>query len=59
VITPEVWMNLKLLHRQGMSIRAIARHTGLSRPTVRKVQSQTVPTHKVPRPPKPAKLEPH
>src|SRR5215203_5055329 len=58
VITQEVWMNLKLLHRQGMSIRAIARHTGLSRQTVRKVLSQKVPSHYAPRVPKPSKLEP-
>jgi transposase len=51
-------MNIKLLHRQGMSISSIARHTGLSRPTIRKVLAQTAPARYGPRKPKPAKLAP-
>lgn len=51
-------MNVKLAHRQGMSIRAIARSTGLSRQTVRKILAQPVPSRYGPRPPRPSKLEP-
>ena len=51
-------MNIKLLHRQGMSISAIARSTGLSRPTIRKVLAQKAPSRYGPRKPRPAKLAP-
>jgi transposase len=51
-------MDIKALNRQGMSIRAIARHTGLSRQTVRKVLSETVPSSYGPRRPRPSKLDP-
>lgn len=43
MISQEFWMDLKLLSRQGMSIRAIARHTGLSRNTVRQALRATTP----------------
>ena len=33
-------MDVKLMHRQGASIREIARRTGLSQVTVRRIQSQ-------------------
>jgi len=36
-------MDLKVLHRQGVSIRKIARETGLSRTTVRKLIGQVAP----------------
>lgn len=39
----EEWMNIKLLHQQGHSIRAIAQMTGLARNTVRGVLRQNAP----------------
>jgi transposase len=58
MISQEVWMNIKLLRHQGMSIRAIARTTGLSRQCVRRALKQTVPSTYKPRSTKPAKLDP-
>jgi len=58
VITQEVWMDIKLLHRQGMSVRAIARHTGLSRTTVRRALAQPAPKPYGPRPARASKLGP-
>lgn len=57
MITQEVWMDIKGLHRQGASIREIARRSGLSRATVRRILSQTVPERYGPRPPRPRKLD--
>ena len=57
MISQEVWMDLKLLHRQGMSVRAIARTTGFSRQAVRRALQQTVPPTYKPRPVKPGKLD--
>jgi transposase len=54
----EVWMDIKLMHRQGASIREIARRTGLSRVTVRKILSQKAPKPYTPRPKRPGLLEP-
>ncbi len=51
-------MDMKMLSRQGMSIRAIARHTGHSRTTVRKTLSETVPKAYGPRVPRPTKITP-
>lgn len=51
-------MDIKLLRRQGMSIREIARRTGLSRKTVRSALSRTTPKPYGPRPPRPAKIDP-
>lgn len=51
-------MDIKALSRSGMSIRAIARHTGLSRTTVRKALSTPVPKAYGPRKPKPSLLDP-
>ncbi len=51
-------MDVKLMHRQGASIREIARRTRLSRTTVRKILSQRVPKPYGPRPPRPSKLDP-
>jgi transposase len=51
-------MDVKLMHRQGASIREIARRTGLSRVTVRRILSRPVPKAYGPRKPKPGKLEP-
>ncbi len=39
----EVWMNIKQLHQQGNSIKAITRLTGHSRNTVRRVVRQAKP----------------
>ncbi|MGE3735739.1 MAG: helix-turn-helix domain-containing protein [Blastocatellales bacterium] len=58
-ITQELWMDLKLLSRQGMSIRAIARSTGLSRNTVRRALAAKTPPGYKSRPAKPHKLEPY
>ena len=41
MLTTEVWMEIKVLHQQGHSIRAIAEQTGHSRNTVRKQLRQT------------------
>lgn len=54
----EVWMDVKLMHRQGASIREIARRTGLSRVTIRKVLSQKAPKPYAPRPQRPRLLTP-
>lgn len=51
-------MDVKLMHRQGASIREIARRTGLSRVTVRKVLSQKAPKPYTARPKRPGLLEP-
>jgi transposase len=58
MITQEVWMDVRLMYRQGASIREIARRTGLSRVTVRRVLSQRAPKAYGPRPPRPGKLDP-
>ena len=57
MITQEFWMDLKLLSRQGMSIRAIARHTGLSRNTVRRALRATTPQGYKARPAKERKID--
>lgn len=51
-------MDIKLLHRQGMSIRAIARTTGLSRVTVRRALAKPAPAPYAPRPKRPSKIDP-
>lgn len=51
-------MDLKVLHRQGASIRAIARETGLSRTTVRKLLKQKSPKRYGPRRHRVTKLGP-
>jgi transposase len=43
MLNPEAWMDIKDLHNQGHSIRAIADLTGHSRNTVRRVLRQTAP----------------
>jgi transposase len=57
MISQEAWMDIKLLARQGMSARAIARQTGLSRTTVNKLLKQTVPAKYAPRPPRAKKID--
>jgi transposase len=49
-------MDVKMLHRQGASIRRIARMTGLSRVTVRRILRQAAPKPYGPRCSRPAKL---
>ena len=51
-------MDVKLLYRQGASIRRIARSTGLSRQTVRRILSQKAPKVYGPRAPRPSILDP-
>lgn len=59
MITQELWMDLKQLSRQGMSIRAIARHTGLSRNTVRRALSATIPPGYKKRPARERLIDPY
>lgn len=54
----EIWMDVKVLHRQGASIRAIARQTGFSRATVRKILREPVAKPYAPRPARVGKLDP-
>ncbi len=50
-------MDVKLMHREGCSLRHIARVTGLSRVTVRRILSSPTPKPYGPRPPRPKKLD--
>ena len=50
MVRQEVWMDVKLMHRQGCSVRHIARTTGLSRVSVRKILSSPTPKGYGPRP---------
>lgn len=59
MLTQEVWMDVKLLSRQGLSIRAIARLTGYSRAAIRRVLQHPVPQRYRPRPAKPKILDPY
>ncbi|NJL71350.1 MAG: IS21 family transposase [Candidatus Competibacteraceae bacterium] len=43
MLKPEHWMDIKILHQQGLSIRRIAHQTGLSRNSVRRVLRQNAP----------------
>jgi transposase len=58
MVRQEVWMDVKLMHRQGHSLRQIARVTGLSRVTVRRILSSPAPKGYGPRRVRPGKLEP-
>src|SRR5262245_7501637 len=58
MIRQEVWMDVKVLHRQGVSIRRISRETGLSRTTVRKLLEQTAPKPYGPRRQQLRKIDP-
>jgi transposase len=58
MLKPEEWMDIGLLHREGHSIKAIARMTGRSRNTVRKVIEQKMPSRKT-RVARPSKLDPY
>lgn len=50
MLTSEQWMDIKDLQRQGLSGRAIARRSGLSRNTVAKVLGEKTPPAKIIRP---------
>jgi transposase len=58
MLRPEEWMDIGVLHREGHSIKSIARMTGRSRNTIRNVISQKILRR---RPPKrrPSKLDPY
>jgi transposase len=56
MVRQEVWMDVKLMHRQGHSLRQIARMTGLSRVTVRRILSAAAPKGYGPRAKRPGKL---
>jgi transposase len=43
VLNLENWMDIKALHKEGHSIKQIARHTGHSRNTVRRVLRESAP----------------
>lgn len=46
----EQWMDIQLLHKQGHSIREIARQTGYARNTVRRLlRGQEAPVYQTPR----------
>lgn len=51
-------MDVKLMHRQGASVRRIARETGLSRVTVRRILAAPAPKPYGPRKPRARKLDP-
>ena len=57
VITWERCMEIGILRRQGRSLRAIARETGLAVNTVRKHLAEEGPPRYGPRPPRPSKLD--
>ena len=58
MVSQEVWMDVHDLAWAGASIREIARRTGLSRTTVRKLVRQPAPKPYGPRKAQPTKLEP-
>ncbi|MEP7224441.1 MAG: IS21 family transposase [Actinomycetota bacterium] len=51
-------MDVKLMHRQGASVRRIARETGLSRVTVRRILAAVAPKPYGPRKPRAKMLDP-
>ena len=59
MISKEVWVDIKSLHRQGFSIRHIARELGISRVTVRRYLRNDEPPRYVRTKTKPSLLDPH
>lgn len=58
MLTQETSVTIKVLHKQGMGIKAIARELGISKNTVRKyLKKQGEPTYSS-RPKRPSKLDP-
>jgi transposase len=53
----EEWMDIKSLHQEGHSIKAIVRHTGRSRNTVRRVLRESAPAS-FPKPERHSQLDP-
>jgi transposase len=58
VLTLEEWMDVKMLLRQGLSQRAVARRLGVSRNTVAKLAAEAVP-QPYRKPPRTSKLDPY
>ena len=58
MLRPEDWMDIGLLHREGHSIKEIARMSGHSRNTIRKVVRQKTP-RRSPRATRSSKLDPY
>jgi transposase len=59
VVSVERWAEIRRMHRvEGLSIRAIARRTGLHRKTIRRALASPEPP-RYRRAPKPSKLDPH
>ncbi len=56
MISLEEWVDIKALHKQGLSIKAITRRCKVSRNTVRRALRGGPPTYE--RPPRPSKLDP-
>jgi len=59
LIRLEEWVDIVSLHKQGLSIKAIARKTGLSRNTVRAALRRDGPPERAPQARPPSKLEPY
>src|ERR1043166_1458867 len=59
MLTQEQAVEIRVLRRQGMGIRAIARELGLSRVTVRRYLRDLKATRYGPREPRPTKLGPY
>ena len=59
MIRLEEWVDIVSMHRQGLSIRAIARRLGVSRNTVRAALRRDGPPVRTPQRRPPSKLEPH
>ncbi len=59
MIRKEVWVDIQALHRQGHSIRRIARDLGISRKTVRRYLRRPDPPRYVRTKSKPSLLDPH
>jgi len=57
MLNPDQFMDIKLLHKQGHSIRQITKATGFSRNTIRNVLRQKLPTP-FQTPERPSKLDP-
>jgi len=59
VIRLEEWVDIVSLHRQGISIKAIAKRLGVSRNTVRRALRRDGPPKRAPQRRPPSKLEPY
>lgn len=59
MIRLEEWVDIVSLHKQGISIKAIARRLGLSRNTVRAALRRDGPPERTPQGRPPSKLEPY